>query len=356
MGSHTKSTHSRPGKNGSSSSTYSDGSDYSRSTAPTVYSDRHFLKHFDPCEPYPVVDPRDSVSTYASTVPSLNEDEDELPYEVAEERHEVFPSNAIPSNPSTFSVLFPSTRRLLIRHDDSTIDGNMNLRVDTLVTDKAGHQQEITLFHLRLHDLHARKFSFRRYCRDSGREICHSSRKRNLYAVEKRPVLERSWSTVLGRLRRGSSSSTTTPVGLKRLDSGNKSGMDEETLFDDETTSGKTAPEKSEGDENITLLEFSNYAHVEVKRRGNGSSRRYEFEYWSTKYQWRREYQKDGDFREVSFHLVDMTTSKPVAHIVPEALTPMESIEERSKGGWIPPSSLWISDSSIYEKMHDIAE
>ncbi|KAJ9241624.1 hypothetical protein DTO169E5_3368 [Paecilomyces variotii] len=352
MGSHSRSTQSRHGKSGSSSSTYSDGSDHSRSTAPTVCSDRPFVRHFDPSDPYPTIDPRDSMSTYASTEPSLDDDGEDVPYEVVEERHEAFPSNPIPSNPSTFAVLFPSTRRMVIRHDDTTIDGNMNLRVDNLIPDKAGRQQEVTLFHLRMHDLHKREFSFRRYCRDSGREVCHSTRKRNAHGVEKRPVLERSLSTVLERFRRGSSGSTNTTTALKRLDP----GTEEEALFDDESTSSKDSLEKSAGDENTILLEFSNYAHVEVKRRGSGSSKRYEFEYWSTRYQWRREYKKDGEFQEISFHLVDMATSKAVAHIVPEPLTPMESIEEKSKGGWIPPSSLWISDSSVYEKMHDVAD
>lgn len=104
------------------------------------------------------------------------------------------------------------------------------------------------------------------------------------------------------------------------------------------------------------LLEFSNYAHVEVKRRGAGISKRYEYEYWSTKYQWRRECRKEGDLREVSYHLVNLQTSKTIAHIVPAILTPSEAVEEESKGGWIPPSSMWISDSSVYETMPDIAE
>ncbi|KAL1847580.1 hypothetical protein Plec18167_009448 [Paecilomyces lecythidis] len=356
MGSHTKSTQSRQGKSRSSSSTYSDDSDHSRSTAPTVYSDRPFVKHFDPSDPYPTIDPRDSVSTYASTIPSLNDDGEDVPYEVVEERHEAFPSNPVPSNPSTFAVLFPSTRRMLIRHDDTTTDGNMNLRVDTLIPDKVGRQQEVTLFHLRMHDLHKRKFSFRRYCRDSGREVCHSSRKRSIRAVEKRPALERSLSTVLEKIRRGSSGSANTTIVLKHQDPSYKPGTEEEALFDDESTSNKDELDKSAGDENVMLLEFSNYAHVEVKRRGTGSSKRYEFEYWSTRYQWRREHRKDGEFKEISYHLVDMTSAKSVAHIVPEPLTPMESIEEKSKGGWIPPSSLWISDSSVYEKMHDVAD
>lgn len=103
-----------------------------------------------------------------------------------------------------------------------------------------------------------------------------------------------------------------------------------------------------------TMMEFSNYAHVEVKR---GISKHYEFEYWTTKYQWRRQCRKEGNLRDlVSYYLVNMQTSKTVAHLVPDIMTPMEAIEEEDKGGWIPPSSLWISESSEYERMTDVAE
>jgi hypothetical protein len=60
---------------------------------------------------------------------------DELPeFEVPEYSTEPYVANVIAATPSDFSELFPSHRRLQIRHDDSTLDGNMNLRVDTEVT------------------------------------------------------------------------------------------------------------------------------------------------------------------------------------------------------------------------------
>lgn len=104
-------------------------------------------------------------------------------------------------------------------------------------------------------------------------------------------------------------------------------------------------------------LEFSNYAHVELKRRSSPSTR-YDYEYWSTRYQWRQrqETRRDADLREVSYYLVNMQTSKSVAHILPEIMTPLEVVEEESKGGWIPPASMWISDSAVFETMPDIAE
>jgi hypothetical protein len=103
------------------------------------------------------------------------------------------------------------------------------------------------------------------------------------------------------------------------------------------------------------LLEFSNYAHVELRRRG-GTSKKYEFEYWSTKYQWRREMRKEGDLQEVSYFLVDTRSGKTIAHLVPDTLAPLEVVEEESKGGWVPPSSLWISDPEVYRTMPDVAE
>jgi hypothetical protein len=135
----------------------------------------------------------------------------------------------------------------------------------------------------------------------------------------------------------------------KRQDLGRKSAKeDDEDLG---TPEGHNQPLAD-----AIMLEFSNYAHVEIKRRGTGIPKRYEFEYWCTRYQWRRERRKDGDLREVSFHMIDMRTSKTIARIVPEILTPLEALEEEAKGGWVPPSSMWISDPSVYEKMPDVAE
>ena len=79
--------------------------------------------------------PRSSVETYASTVPSEEELLDDVPeYAVPEYTARPYTSQAIAATPTDFSELFPSCRRLAIRHDDSTIDGNMNLRVDTPVS------------------------------------------------------------------------------------------------------------------------------------------------------------------------------------------------------------------------------
>lgn len=300
-------------------------------------------------------EPRTSVSTYASTTHSKAALPAEEPqYEVVD-RQEFFPTEALASTPSSFATLFPSSRRLLIRHDDTTLDGNMNLRVDTVVPRRAGYQQDVILFHLRMHDLFSRKFSLRRYCRDSGREICHSSRKEA--SVARKPILRRgSWSTVLSGFRHGSSANTPSPLAemkLKRQDSGFSAGRSHEIISELGEDEGEK--ERPPLEDTITM-EFSNYAHVELKPRLAGPLKRYEYEYWSTKYQWRRECRKEGDLREVSYYLVDTRSSKTIAHLMPEIPTPLEAVEEESKGGWVPPCSLWISDMSVYERMPDIAE
>ena len=340
----------------SSSSTASDTSDRSKSTAPTIYSDRP-TERKEQVETYSYnPEPRDSVSTYSSTIHSLDVLPEEPCYDVLDRRPDCFAPDALPSNPSTFANLFPSSRRLLLRHDDATLDGNMNIRVDTKVSRKHGRQSDVTLFHLRMYDLHTRRFSFRRYCRDSGREICHSIRKPTSSPLNRHPLFRQPWGSMgsmFASLRPASSGDASSSASLKRRDSGYKSGKEDDLLDDDTFTFGSRGQEAL-GD--TISLEFSNYAHVELKRRGAGPSKRYEYEYWSTKYQWRQAMRKEGDLREVSYYLVNMQTSKSIAHIVPEILTPMEAADEKSKGGWIPPSSMWISDSSEYETMPDIAE
>ncbi|KAF5854997.1 hypothetical protein ETB97_010348 [Aspergillus alliaceus] len=347
MGSYSVSSRQHSSRTGgSSSSTYSDASDRSKSTAPTIYSERPTSKRRE------AMDPKDSVSTYAST----NHD-DEKPkkprYEVIDRGAETdfFPSDAIPSNSSTFGKLFPSSRRLLIGHDDTTLDGNMNLRVHTLAPRRDGYQQPVILFHLRMYDLYTREFSFRRYCRNSEREVCHSERRRiSSGGPNKRPGFQRSLSNALAGLRPGSSGDHSThSAKQKRRDLAPRSVKDEDEDLDVQESHNPPLAD-------AVMLEFSNYAHVEIKRRGAGMSKRYDFEYWCTRYQWKREHRKDGDLQEVAFHLIDLRTSKTIAHLIPEILTPMEAAEEQAKGGWVPPSSMWINEESVYEKMPDVAD
>ncbi|PGH00721.1 hypothetical protein AJ80_09133 [Polytolypa hystricis UAMH7299] len=321
------------------------------STAPTIYSQSPIVQHLKNGYFEYVVDPRESTATYTSTVPSIDDLDKEPQVEVVDDRYEDFPAEAIPSTPPSFAELFPSTRRLLISHDDTTIDGNMNLRVDTMASEPLGRQNQIILFHLRMYDLHERKFSLRRYCRDSGREVCHSTRKYYHSTSEKTPGRQRPLSSALSALySKSDPSGPTTTNSLRRQDSGYRSGT-EATSSTDSLSSVKTSvPTKT------ILLEFSNYAHVDVKRKGTKGSKHYGFEYFGTKYQWRRSVRKEGARKEVSYHLYHPAKSKPVAHIFPEQLTPLEALEEESKGGWVPPCSMWISDPSLFNTMSDVAD
>ncbi|EFW17982.1 conserved hypothetical protein [Coccidioides posadasii str. Silveira] len=301
-------------------------------------------------------DPRTSTSTYASTIPCREELKKKIHTELVRDRYEAFPAEAIASNPTSFGRLFPSCRKLMVSHDDTTRDGNLNLRVSTLVTETRGRQCEVILFHLRMLDLQERKFSFRRYCRQSGREVCHSARKYRECANEKRYTAF-SWAN-FSPFRTKSKSQQTNLNHLRRQDSGYKSGTEEDESSEKNGFPERDAPpsQNEPSPTNTIKLEFSNYAHVDVRRRGSKISKRYDYEYWSTKYQWRRSIRHHGGSEELSYHLYDLSKPKPVAHIVPEALAPMEAFDEESKGGWVPPSSIWISDAAIFGKMSDIAD
>jgi hypothetical protein len=106
---------------------------------------------------------------------------------------------------------------------------------------------------------------------------------------------------------------------------------------------------------NTMKLEFSNYAQVELKRRGTGSGKRYEFEYWGYHYVWKRQVKQDGDFTEVSYHLVRNDKESYLAQIVPVLLTTSQAEDERSRGGWVPPCSMWLNDDDIFDSP-DVAE
>lgn len=130
------------------------GSDRSHSTAPTQYTCTSTKRppriHYNTCiedgreaVPQNLADQppcdegrRSSVRTYASTIESEQDDATELlpEYEVPGYSYGPYAPTTIAATPSDFSELFPSHRRLVVRHDDSTIDGNMNLRIDTEVT------------------------------------------------------------------------------------------------------------------------------------------------------------------------------------------------------------------------------
>lgn len=293
---------------------------------------------------------RASTETYASTIPSEDEfsDDDDDEYDLEELSDEFYHSEALASTPREFAELFPSHRRLSIRHDDATIDGNMNLRVDTT---RSGYQRPITLFHLRMRDLRTRDFSLRRYCRDSGREVCHSVRQIQKPTSTRRPGLQRPFTDAISHFRHKPSTSST----LSSLNAGHGSMFAEAEARTHNKASDETQSPTS-ASTNMIKLEFGNYAHVEIKRRGAGSQRRYCFKYWGNNYIWKRQVRREGEFEEVSYHLLRDDKASSIAHIVSAPLTTEQFQEEELRGGWIPPCSMWICDDKIISHSPDVAE
>jgi len=104
---------------------------------------------------------------------------------------------------------------------------------------------------------------------------------------------------------------------------------------------------------NTIKLEFSNYARVDIHRRGH-KAKKYEFEWWQHKYAWRRIVDKLTG--TISFHLFRDGNSTPVAHMVPETRSPNQIATDEQAGGWIPPYHMWISDESLIDVQTDVAD
>lgn len=303
--------------------------------------------------------PRASVETYASTVPSIVEIQEEpIDAILPQYQHQTYYDDAIPTTPADFSALFPSSRKLSISHDDSTPDGNMNLKINTEIRTPRGRVQNMTLFHLRLYDLKSREFSLRRYDRDSGREVCHTVRKYQKTAREGTPGFQRSLSKALTSLRtRPEHRLTTLSTSSSHSSrSGSKKSFDTDESEQRPQSSGQDGRSHPQIPTNTTKLEFSNYAKVEVKRRGTKSNKRYEFEYWGIKYQWKRIVTMYGQEEQTAFHLCKSGSNDALARIVPEPLSPSQRREEQQKGGFVPPSAMWIDDEHLIRMQNDVSE
>lgn len=313
--------------------------------------------------------PRDSSETYTSTLASREEQDlfdEPLEYNMPEYHRESLGTTVRPSSPQDFADYFPSTRCLFIRHDDSTIDGNMNLRVDTDAGSPAA-KESIQLFHMRMHDLKSREFSLRRYSRDSGREVCHSSRRYTKPASLQRPSLQRSVSNALASLHiksdiKRTDSMLSSVSNPQRQDSGYGSGSSSSlsttsssSSSDNNTHLNSPGPDKVSLPlpTNTTKLEFSNYAQIDVKRRGTKAAKHYDFEYWGHTYRWRRCAEKGAG--DASFHLV-RGDGPVIAQIVPELLSACQTRYEKEAGGWVPPCRMWISDQNVLGGLTDVAE
>ena len=342
--------------------------------------------------------PRSSADTYASSMTSSGclyhehevacdsvdgGDERILPLPVY--RREIVEPSIRPSTPHEFGRLFPSLNRLSIRHDEFTSDGNMNLRVDTVLTGR--RRTAIQLFHLRMHDLARREFSLRRYCRDSGREVCNSKRLYNEHAASKPPrtedgrsSLQRSVTSAIKTLGRGARSGsfrradTSPPVFASPTPGVASSPSDgrctTQTSFCSHASLesiGLATPlskPRRPRPTNSIKLEFSNYARVDVALRGGRGHRRYEFDWWGHRYSWMREIRRawrgvgpHAAKSDASFRLErDGHSGFPVAFIVPETRSPNQVAADDDAGGWVPPCFMWIADEGVLGALTDVAE
>lgn len=336
----------------------------------TSYSDatthrRPSVKHHDTCpgrfgtlvqEPLSYgdegidIDPRSSVETYASTEASDDDLADQPEYELPKDRRRAYETEALPTTPPDFAKLFPTTRRILIQHDDSSSDGNMNVRVDAEALSGKGEKLKMTLFHLRMKNLYERQFSLRRYCRDSGREVCNSKKK---YA---KPLPVQAKQTKRPSTKR-SVTSTVHTVGRKsprRSDSGYESDDDADDIEEELRAFTLNSEVKATIPTNIVRLEFSNYAQVEVHRQRHGHDKCYDFEYWGEPYTWKREVTEDEGETIYSYELTNLRTNQCVAYIMPDKLDEKQSRLEAAQGTWIPPSSMRITDKDISADLGDV--
>lgn len=292
------------------------------------------------------VDPRASVNTYASTIAS----EKEPPKASSlypRMRHICYQPDAIPCTPAEFGELFPSAKRLLIQHDDTTPDGNLNLRVDTELTVSRGSKIKLTLFHFRMYDLTERQFSLRRYQRDSGREVCSSKRK---YL---KPITSPSPSS-----KRSSLTTAFSKLSLKSLAGRPRSKTSQDLEEDDSGEDIDLLAAQADVEATIPTdtmrIEFSNYAQVELQRGRRREARLYDFEYWGERYCWRRSMYHDESESVVSFEMINLATGGCVAHITADKISEKRNRQEATQGSWVPPTSMRILENQVSNDLGDV--
>jgi hypothetical protein len=188
-----------------------------------------------------------------------------------------------------------------------------------------------------MNDLRSRELSLRRYCRDSGREVCKTIRKEK---KKDRPTLTKSLSSAFSNVMKRNDHVVPHMHHLQRNDSGYESVFAHPVEDDTEHRNPeKGQPTLSTLPSNTIKFEFANYANVELKRQGTGVNKGYKFEYWGHDYTWKRSKCQNGQSEEISFQLLRKDKALPLAHIVPVPLTKQQARDEAAKGGWIPPCS-----------------
>lgn len=243
--------------------------DTARTSRPTVYFDGSVYASNESLDHISAEKGREGFPPgaveYGGSVDSSNW-ESELYDDTIDDKYEVEPYNeplaslpdVRPATSQDFSELFPSTRELKIQHDDSTMDGNMNLSIQTPVTTSSGYSRSIVLFHLRMYDLKSRDFSLRRYCRDSGREIAHCSRKSTRSPSNSRPGFQRSLSSALAAFRSRPELKSKQSQYLRRHDSGYDSmhGDDEDEEDQERPSSSQSNKAPAANASDVVALEL----------------------------------------------------------------------------------------------------
>lgn len=234
----------------------------------------------------------------------------------------------------------------MIQHDDSTHDGNMNLRLDREVTTSDGQLVKVTLFHLKMRDLAERGFSLRRYWRHSGREVCSSKRR----YVKTVPLYRPSPRSTRPR-------ASTDPFNNERSEcqhEGSGTDSDEAEVADQLRAFEVTNHFEATVRTNAITVDFSNYAQVILEPRRVGQRKQYDFEYWGEYYSWKRRALRDGGEIITSYELVNVRTNQRVSSITPDTLSPEEVDFEAGQGAWIPACSMRIQQQNISDDLGDV--
>jgi hypothetical protein len=166
----------------------------------------------------------------------------------------------------------------------------------------------------------------------SGREVCHTIRKFEKRSSSQRVRLLTSVSGAFSAIHRKASSITASTSSFRRTSSSpgpispraarirswhssmcsRYSDVDDDQHKNDKQPKDKSTLQVAIYADTITI-EFSNYARVEVKKRGSKVMLRYKFEYWAYAYTWKRV--KIG--KTCSYHLYRENKGAALAHIVP---------------------------------------
>lgn len=371
---------SRQNTQSSTNSTWSrtsDGSGVSRSSTATSFDDDLDKAYYSSDHPTPIplertkkhyhqqYDDGVSVSVHSFYSEDRNyfgepEDVEYISYQPEYESTSSSSINAIPTDSSSFAALFPTDKRINIQHPDTT-DGNGSLVLSREVS--GGHGKvNMELFHLRVKDMSERKFSLRRYCRDSERELCKSYIC-NEPPLGQRPTLSRSVSNALSALKRTNSDSSHKSqkstasqksidnMKLVRQDSGYETQSDCESDIEEEEEEEHVAP--TLGPKNTIKLEFGNYMRMEVERSTDvaPAKKHWDFEYWGNKYSWRRESKQDAVLgKSYSYFLQERKNGREMARIISQPRTKKEQKAEQAMGGWVPPCTLIIHDEEALTK------